>query len=235
MIFKEGVPLYSTEIERKEGEDVAYVNYLQANFVPLISDRPDVMAKAIDVLIDNPKVSRIVFVQQKNYHYSFEQVSLLQETARLLTFFLKSEEILSPSKLQIFGNIAQVHAELSYFLGLLKMDPIACYRELKNSIRRFRADLDTGNVVNTSALINYLRLLERFQNLLEATKLIQNCLKNIGDYHIGDREIYRDFFRPDVLPNFTFTRLVAQLPPNAKLIDQYVLEYDEEWQTCPQN
>src|SRR3989344_5327573 len=38
-------------------------------------------------------------------------------------------------------------------------------------------------------------------------------------------------FRPDILPNFTFTRLVAQLPADAQLINQYEIKNDYETAT----
>ncbi|HLF53732.1 MAG TPA: hypothetical protein VI544_00980, partial [Candidatus Nanoarchaeia archaeon] len=81
MMFKESAPLYSIEVERKAGEDVMYVNYLNAPFVPSIADSPLVMARTVDSLVENPNISRVIFVQQRNYNYPFEQVSLLAEIA----------------------------------------------------------------------------------------------------------------------------------------------------------
>src|SRR3989338_4182322 len=40
-------------------------------------------------------------------------------------------------------------------------------------------------------------------------------------YKLYDREIYEHFFRPDVIPNFTFTRLVATLPEDGEIVSQY--------------
>ena len=77
MVFKLNAPAYSTEIQRKEGETILYINYLGVSVVPSISDSAETMARAVDALIDNPEVSRIIFVQQRNYNYPFEQVSLL--------------------------------------------------------------------------------------------------------------------------------------------------------------
>src|SRR3989344_5721171 len=99
MIFKEGAPLYATETERKHGDDVLYVNYLGAPFIPSIAENPAVMSGAIESLIENSKISRIVFVQQRNYNYPFEQVSMLNEIATLYTFLTKQENVLSPAKL----------------------------------------------------------------------------------------------------------------------------------------
>jgi len=228
MIFKEGAPLYSTEVERHEGEDVLYVNYLTAPYIATLAENPDIMARTVDALAENPNVSRVVMVQQRNYNYPFEQISLLAEIARLYNFLVKHEEMLSPSKLQIFGNVSMIHNDLSYLLTILRQDPISCYVELKNRIKGLREQLEKGQVMNKSALVNYIRLLERFQSSLESLKLIQSIMSSLDDYEFGNREIYKEIFRPDILPNFTFTRLVAQLPKNALLIDQYEIESDDE-------
>jgi type IV secretory pathway ATPase VirB11/archaellum biosynthesis ATPase len=42
-------------------------------------------------------------------------------------------------------------------------------------------------------------------------------------YRLGDRTLYGNIFRADIIPNFTFTRLAAQLPRDAEIIDQYTL------------
>src|SRR3989338_118078 len=150
MIFKEGAALYASEIERHEGEDVLYINFLQAGFVPSIADNSDVMSRVVDLLIENPTISRIVFVQQRNYDYPSDQVLILSEIARLYNFLMKNEELLSPGKLQIFGNIAEVHSDLVYLLTLLKQDPIACYVELKNRAIGLRRQLENGQAANKS-------------------------------------------------------------------------------------
>ncbi len=221
MLFKKDSALYATEVESKQGENVLYINFLSAPFVPSIADDPAVMARVIDTLADNPNVSRIVFVQQRNYHYPFEQVSLLLELAGVYNFLTKQENILSAEKLGLFGNIGEMHSDVFYLLNLFKQDPVACYTDLKRRIRGLQEQKDSGNVINKSALVNYLRFLERFLSLIEATKLMKILSSALSDYIFGSRSIYSNVFRPDVLPNFTFTRLVAQFPKEASLIDQY--------------
>ena len=68
-----------------------YINYLGHPTVPSIADSAMVMARTIDNLIEAPRVSRMVFVQQRNYVYTFNQVSLLVEIAQLYNFLLKQE------------------------------------------------------------------------------------------------------------------------------------------------
>ncbi|MBX4211930.1 type II/IV secretion system ATPase subunit [Candidatus Pacearchaeota archaeon] len=224
MMFKEGSPVYAIEVERKQGEDVMYVNYLTAPFVPSLSDNPSVMERTIESLGENPEVSRVVFVQQRNYNYPSEQVLLLSELARLYNYMTKQEAILSPEKLSIFGETSQVYEDLSYLLVLLKQDPVRCYVEMGSRIKGLREQLVSGNVAKKPALASYIRFLERFLGLLESTKLIRSVISNLGDYTLGSREIYQPIFRPDVLPNFTFTRLIAQLPSDGELIDQYSID-----------
>ena len=226
-MFKKGAALYAVEVERKGGEDVLHVNYLQAPFVPSLAEHPEVMARTIDTLAEHPEVSKLVFVQQRTYHYSHEQVGMLAEIARLLNYLVKQENILSPGKLQLFGNVPEVHADLTTLMTLLRQDPLACYEGTKQRLRQAREQLEAGAVVNISGLKAYVRLLEKIRGLLEETELIQMLS---GQKYTGmDRmKAYQIVFRPDVLPNFTFTRLVAGLPEDATLVSQYELVLDEE-------
>src|SRR3989338_10020355 len=228
MIFKEGAPLYATEIERKQGEDTLYINFLNASFVPNLADHPDVMARTIDLLIENPGISRMVFVQQRNYHYPFEQISLLAEIARIYNYMTKQENILSLAKLNFFGNTQEAYGELSNFLLLMKRDPIECYVQLKRRAAGIRGEVNSGRL--TGGKENYMLFLDRLISMMEQTKLIKNFIPKIGDYSSG-RESYYNIFRPDILPNFTFTRLVAQLPTDAELVDQYEITSDFESST----
>jgi len=228
MLFKKGAQLFATEIERRQGENVLYINYMGAPFAPSLSENPQVMARTIDSLTENSNVSRIVFVQQRNYSYPSEQILLLAEIARLYNFLAKQEEILSPQKLSMFGNLPEVHEDLRYLLELLKLNPIATYQELKKRTKELRNQMERGLVQEQNSLANYTRTLERFLELLENTKLIKNNLQQIAISPFGNREIYKNIFRPEILPNFTFTRLAAQLPKDAELIDQYEIVTDEE-------
>jgi len=134
MVFKLNSPVYSTELQRKEGETILYINYLGASIIPSISDSMEVMARVVDALTENPEVSRIILVQQRNYNYPFEQVSMLLEIAQLYTYLLKQERILAPDKLGLFEGLNFVPQELSYLLSLLRQDPASCYMEISKKI-----------------------------------------------------------------------------------------------------
>jgi type IV secretory pathway ATPase VirB11/archaellum biosynthesis ATPase len=232
MQFKEGTPLYTYEVQREGGEDVLYVNYLGANFVPSLADSFEVMERAVDSLIENPNVSRIVFVQQKNYNYDLNETNMLIEIAQLYVYFLKQENILSKDKLSPVSEefFSQRYNDIFNFLYMLRQDPIAAYFELKKKIIESTIFAEKIEERAKKDQINYLYLLKKTLDLLEKTKLIQTAFPYLADYKKGDREIYHNLFKPDVIPNFTFTRLMADLPNDAEIIDQYKIsggEYDE--------
>ncbi len=222
MLFKKGTPLYAFEVQRESGENVLYVNYLGSPIVPNLADSADVMGKTVELLIENPQVTKVVFVQQRNYVYDFSQISLLQEVAQLYVYLTKQEKILSPEKLSIFGlAVGRRHSLVTYLLNLLKRDPIACRAELKRILREERIVFDKMALKYKADQMNFLRLLEKFLSLLDALRIIKQAMPFLEDYKVGEREIYEQFFRPDVIPNFTFTRLVSALPEDAQIIDQY--------------
>jgi archaeal flagellar protein FlaI len=232
MQFKEGAALYSYETQREGGEDVLYVNYLGAPFVPSIADSPEVMERTIDALIENPNVSRIVFVQQKNYNYDFRETSLLLEISQLYVYLIRQERILSKDKLVTNSDqfFTQRYNEIFSVLYSLKRDPLSSYLSLRNLLVEARILLEKFNPQYKADQSAYIRLLEKVFTLLQGTKLIQGIVNYLSDYQKGDREIYYRIFEPDVIPNFTFTRLVSEIPQDVEIVSQYEIssnDYDK--------
>lgn len=230
MLFKKGTPLYAFEVQREAGQDVLYVNYLGSTSIPSLAESESTMSRTVDLLIENPQVARIVFVQQRNYCYDISEISLLQDIAQLYTYLTKQEKILSPSKLSILNqSVSRRYENINYLINLLKGDPVACYVELKRLLRNERISFDRLPLQLKADQMGFIRLLEKFLSLLEATGIVKLALPYLDSYKVGGRELYLQFFRPDVIPNFTFTRLVASLPADAEIIDQYDIGkgYDE--------
>ncbi len=221
MLFKQGTQLYAFEIRREAGEDIMYINYLGAPYVPSLADSREVMARTIDSLIQSQNISRVVFVQQRNYNYDFEQVRLLMEIAQLYTFLIRQERILSSDKLALTCQqcLPQRYEDMIYFSNLLKQDPVEAYRQIRKMLISARARLDKAADNCKACEISYIRLLEKIIVLMESARLIKQALPYLGDYK--GRDIYGLFFRPDIVPNFTFTRLVAELDEDAEIIEQY--------------
>jgi len=230
MIFPKEAPLYAHEVVRESGRDVLYVNYLGAPFVPNLALLPKVMAQIIDLLIENPTVSRIILVQQRNYCYDFKQVAMLNEIARLYVYFIRQERLLEPAMLAMPGCEQYLGERLNIMryliLSLLKQDPIACYVETRRLLREKKIELKKKS---DACKIHFIRILEKIINRLEKTTLIAKVKEKLAGYKIGNRDLYVELFRPEILPNFTFTRLMASLPRDAEILDQYEIgpEYDK--------
>jgi type IV secretory pathway ATPase VirB11/archaellum biosynthesis ATPase len=231
MQFEKESKLYSYSVQREGGEDILYINYQEAPYVPSLVEHPEVMDRIIDALIENPNVSRIVLVQQKNYNYDFRETSFLLEISQLYVYLLKQERILSQEKLTTNFDqfFSKRYSEVFSFLFTLKRDPIAAYAELKRILIEAKILLEKIDERFKIDQGNYVRVLAKILEMLEHTKLIQDALAFLKDYQKGDREIYNKIFQPDVIPNFTFTRLISDLPRDSEIIDQYKIGegYDE--------
>jgi len=232
MQFEKDTRLYFSEVRREGGEDVLYVNYLGAPYVPNLSENPEVMERTVDALIEFPNVSRIVFSQQKNYNYDFKETSLLLEIANFYVYLIKQEKALSKEKLVTICEqfFPQRYNEVFSFVYLLKRDPVEAYNELKKMIIEARIFLEKIEPNCRNDQNNYLLFLNKIYNLLGKTRIIQIALNFLESYPRGSREIYERIFTPDVIPNFTFTRLVSDLPRGAEIVSQYKIsgeEYDE--------
>jgi type IV secretory pathway ATPase VirB11/archaellum biosynthesis ATPase len=225
----EGKPLYSYEVKREGGEDVLYINYLGAPFVPSLADSSEVMERTINALTENPNVSRVLFVQQKNYNYDFRETSFLLEITHLYTYLTKQEKILSREKLSAGQEqfFSKRYNSVFSFLNMLKKDPIAAYFELKKIIIQEKIFLEKLGASYKLDQENYIGLLERILEMMEKTNFIQEAVPYMDDYRKGDREIYNKLFKPDVIPNFTFTRLISGLPEDSEIVDQYEISNDE--------
>ncbi len=227
MLFKPGTALYAYEIARESGNKVLYVNYMGANFVPSISENPEVMSIVIDLLIESPGISRVVLVQQRNYSYNDQETFMLQEIANFYIYLTKQEKILSPSKLSILNSefLSRRYNDVGYLLVNLKRDPIACLIELRRLIQEEKNKVQMVSDSIKIDQLSYIRLLENFYNLLINTELIKKAERYLSDYNYN-REIYHNFFRPEIIPNFIFTRLVSSLPEDAEILDQYIIGDD---------
>jgi len=182
MVFKQGSALYATEVEREDGEDILYVNYLGAPYVPSIEDKAEVMSRTVDSFVENPNVSKVVFVQQRNYVYSFAQIKGLIEIAQLYNYLIKQERLLSAEKLSLVAGVESAGGEISYLLALLKQDPIGCYLELRRRIRETRGIVESGKSMNKTGLLAYLRLLERF---LERLRVMHSVIGRFIGLFLG--------------------------------------------------
>ncbi len=195
-----------------------YINYVGASFVPSLIDSPVVMMKTIDALREDSNVSRIVFVQQRNYSHDFEQVKYLNEVGDFYNFMIKKEKMLSMNRLSFLGEqMEKAYSVLNYILNeVLRQNPVKAYRELRGIWFEQKALVENENYDD-----KYLNLLSRVLENFEELGLIKKLKEYFDEYKIEDREIYSHVFRADIMPNFTFTRLRARVPEDSEILKQY--------------
>jgi archaeal flagellar protein FlaI len=224
MLFKEDAELYSYEINSESGENILYINYLGAPIVPSLGNSGDVMAHTLGVLVEEKGISRIVFVQQRNYSYDASQVQAMIEVVQLRNLLLNSENLLSNEKLSVLGlSYEKAYAFLNYLLNeIMFYDPIRGYRELRGEYFAQKALLDRGG-----DNAEYVWMLEKIIDQFGGLILVEKLRPYFENYKIGDREIYSEFFKENIMPNFTFTQMVSRLPKDAEILEQYEIGVGE--------
>ncbi len=229
MEFEKGEKVYSSRVEREGGEDILYFNFNGANYPPSVSGYPEVMEMAVDALIENPNVSRMIFVTDKSYNYGFNETNYLLEVASLYVYFLKQEEILSHKKLVSLNEsfFSKRYNDLFSFLYSFKKDPVGAYYTLKRIIVDAKIFFQRLNEEEKIDQGNYIRLLDKTLATVEKMKIIVDARPYLTNYSFGSREIYSKLFIPDIIPSFTFTRLVADIPEEAQIVDQYEVSVDD--------
>jgi hypothetical protein len=75
--------------------------------------------------------------------------------------------------------------------------------------------------------LNFVSFVKKIISLFERLSLIRDSQRFLDEYQRGDRVIYSKLFNPDVIPNFTFTRLVSDMPFDSEIVDQYTIRSNE--------
>ena len=214
----------------QEGDDnVLRVNYIGLNFPPSVEDSKLAMNDVVSKLIEFPGASRIILSSERNYYYSDEEVKILREIANSYTYLIKQKRVLGLDNmgLDVRGiNYSKRFANLQYVMNnLFKSDPLGAYVEVKRLIRETSLEIESlDNEYSRRDLKVYLNnLMEIFSNL-DKSKIINLVKNKLDGLDIGDRSLYKTIFRPFISPNFMYTRLMEQLPLNAKEVDSYNID-----------
>jgi type IV secretory pathway ATPase VirB11/archaellum biosynthesis ATPase len=233
-IFGERLALYGYEVVREGEDNVMRVNYEGAPIVPSIEGNPTVMARTCDNLIESKNVTKIIFMQKREYEYDYNQTAILKEVALVYDKLTRQKEMFTLQALQVdaaskqFANKWYTEIQKLIF-QMLRSDPLGMYVELK---RRLREEKVTAIKIVDEKLkpgINhYVQVLAYLVELLEKTRLVTIAKPFLAGYKIGDRDIYRNFFHPIIKPDFMWTKLMANYPPEGEEMDSYTIGEDTE-------
>ncbi|MBR9700498.1 type II/IV secretion system ATPase subunit [Candidatus Woesearchaeota archaeon] len=218
----------SSEVFHEGEETVIRVEAEGMPLIPSIEDEELFMGKAIELLVETPNATRIVFAQQREYEYEYPQVKLLIEIALAYKRLVKRSLEYSLARMQAWGgslDVNRAYAELrDIIFNTLKKDPAGAFVLLKRAVRRERINLEKLPLPEERrAQYKYIGLLENVAGVLEKTEMIRRLEPYLSGHKVGDRTVYRRVLSPVVKPDFMFTKLMANLPRGARQIASYRL------------
>ncbi len=221
------------EYEYKDETGTVEVNLLGSVYGASIEDYPEVMSRVINILQEIPDASSVVLSESRDYEYGENQVSLLKEIAEAIRD-ISSQGYLSE-------NIRTDKCESLYQEKLpevqrivvddLRKDPIGAYVQLRRMVRHLKQEQD-GSYPQRRRCIKYFiqDVVKPVMQRLEECRLIQQAKDQeyLTGHHVGDREVYREFFHPLVRPNFMLTKFMSLPPERGEEIDRYESRDDVE-------
>lgn len=220
------------ELVREGEETTLKVDCESLPFVPVLEDSAILMAKTIELLIEAGTVTKIVFVQKRDYEYDFYQTRLLQEIAVLYNKLIKKKEIFSyfsmAPECQKFYAPKFANLRLTIF-RLLKEDPLGAYVRLLRDIRT--ESIESQKIVDERYALcqkKYIYVLEYLIKELEKTAMITIAKPYLSGFKVGDREAYKKIFHSTIKPDFMYTKLMASFPAEGEEIDSYSVNKSSE-------
>lgn len=218
----------SYEVIQEGDERILKIDYEDVPRIPSIEDDPSAMSRIIDLLVENPNTTKIVFIQRREYEYDFTQTQMLQEIALLYKKLVRNKDIFDQAQLA-GGGVKQYEDKIitevqELVFQKLKTDPIGCYVELKRLERRERIQLEEAYGDEQAMHERYQELLTYLLSRLENTRLITLAQPYLAGHHVGDRDVYRKIFAPVVKPDFMYTKLMAAYPQDATELDSYIVD-----------
>ena len=219
------------EYEYDEQSNTITLNTLGSVYGASLEDYEQVMSKVINILQEYPQTTSLILSENRDYEYSKEEVGLLREIA------MKIQDISSQGYLS--QNIKTDKCESLYSNNLpevqriifddLRKDPIGAYVKLKRKKRHLKQQQNNAYPQQQRCLKYFIKdVLQPVMNELKECKLIQQSKDYLTGHHVGDRDIYREFFHPLVRPNFMLTKYMSLPPEKGEEIDSYTMNQDVE-------
>jgi type IV secretory pathway ATPase VirB11/archaellum biosynthesis ATPase len=218
--------------ETEVANGILRMNCLGSIFGFTVEDSDVVMARIIEKLIEEKKVVGIVLAETREYEYDYEQTQMLMEIANLITDVIKERKILSIKNIAIEPCIKYLPTWYGWLRDLITLqmrgDPVGAYLNLIREVRHLKTKMTSSEEYGNCISYYLENALNPLQELLEKCRLIQKAKPYLSGYHIGDRTLYRKFFKPTIRPNFMYTKFMAQPPPGETVAKYKVGDTDIE-------
>jgi len=197
-------------------DGVLRMNCLGSIFGFTIEDSDVVMARVMERLMEERKIIGIVLAETREYEYTTEETQMLSEIAGVISESIKEKKFLSIKNIAIKPCEKFLPTWYGWLRDLITLqlrgDPVGAYINLIREIRHLTTKATTSQEYS-ECITHYIEnALMPLKEMLENCKLIQNAKPYLSGYHIGDRTLYRRFFKPTIRPNFMYTKFMTQTP-----------------------
>ena len=207
------------------------INMLGSIYGASIEDYPEVMSRVINILQEIPDAGSVVLTESREYEYEEEQIALLREIAEAVRSISSqgylSQDIQRDKCSQLYEeHLPDVQKKV---FDELRKDPVGAYVELRRKKRHMRQDQEHAYPQQKRCLKYFIQdVIDPVMDTLEDCEMIQRAQDYLTGYHVGDRDIYREFFHPLVRPNFMLTKYMSLPPERGEEKDRYQVKGDVE-------
>lgn len=215
------------EYEYEEETSTVRINTLGSMYGASIEDYPEVMARVINILQEVPNAESVILAESREYEYGEDQVKLLREVATAIQNISRQGHISQDVKTEKCDQIYSEHLPevQKIVFNKLRMDPVGAYVQIKRKERHLKQKMEEGYPQQQRCCKYFIQdVIKPVKERIEECKLIQQVQDQITGHHVGEREIYREYFHPLVRPNFMLTKFMSLPPERGEEIERYELE-----------
>lgn len=215
------------EYEYDEETSTVRVNTLGSMYGASIEDYPEVMARVINILQEVPNAESVILAESREYEYGEDQVKLLREIANAIQEISRQGYISQDVKTEKCDQIYSEHLPevQKMVFNKLRMDPVGAYVQIKRKERHLRQKMEDGYPQQQRCCKYFIQdVVKPVKERIEECKLIQQAQEQITGHHVGERDIYREYFHPLVRPNFMLTKFMSLPPERGEEMERYEME-----------
>ena len=215
------------EYEYDEETSTVRVNTLGSMYGASIEDYPEVMARVINILQEVPNAESVILAESREYEYGQDQVKLLREIATAIQEISRQGYISQDVKTEKCDQIYSEHLPevQKIVFNKLRMDPVGAYVQIKRKERHLRQKMEDGYPQQQRCCKYFIQdVIKPVRDRIEECNLIQQAQEQITGHHVGEREIYREYFHPLVRPNFMLTKFMSLPPERGEEMERYEMD-----------
>lgn len=212
------------EYDYDEESGTVEVNTLGSVYGASLEDYPQVMSRVINILQEVPDATSVVLSESRDYEYDDQQVQYLREIAQVIQDISSQGYLSQDVKTDKCDSTYSQHLPdvQETVFDKMRRDPIGAYVQLTRKKRHLNQDRQNAYPEEQRCIKYFMQdVLNPVIDRIEECKLVQDAQQYLTGHHIGDREIYREFFHPLVRPNFMLTKYMSLPPERGEEIDRY--------------